>query len=113
MDEVLDALIRVLTITAALAAILFCAAYTRSPWRGNVTGRNTMAFMAVVAVALTTAVVFRLSGNSLPKWLGAVVWMMINWPLWWRVWILWKVQHKPYVPAMHACTTCGQPCAGD
>ncbi len=112
MDEVLDSLIHVLTITAAVASVLFVLTYLRSPWRKNVTGRNTMAFMAVVAAALTTAVVFRQLDEPLPKWLSVVIWGMINWPLWWRAWILWKVQHQPYTPAVHACTACGQPCSG-
>lgn len=112
MDEVLDSAVRILTLTAALAAIAFVIVYMRSPWQKNVTGQNTMAFMAVVAFALSLAVVFRMSNHMLPKWLSVVIWVMINWPLWWRVWILWKVQRQPYVPAAHACTSCGQPCLG-
>jgi len=113
MDEVLAVVIRILTITGALAATIFVIVYTRSPWRKNVTGRNTMAFMAVVAAALITAVVFRLSGHTLPLWLSAIIWVMINWPMWWRVVILWRAQHQKYVPPPlppHVCTHCGNVC---
>lgn len=112
MDEVLRLIIHILTGTAAAAAIVFCVFYLRSPWRKNVTGRNTMAFMGAVAVVLTIAVLFRLAHTPLPLWLSVLLWLAINWPLWWRVIILWRVQHQPYQPAIHACTTCGQPCAG-
>lgn len=113
MDEVLRLIIHVLTGTAAAAAVIFCAFYLRSPWRKNVAGRNTMAFMGAVAVVLSIAVVFRAAHLALPLWVGALLWILINWPLWWRVLILWRVQRQPYEPPeVHVCRACGQPCAG-
>lgn len=115
MNEVLLSVVHFLTFTAALAAGIFVVSYTRSPWRRNPAGRNTMAFMAVVALTLTTAVVFRMFDKVLPLWLASVIWFMINWPLWWRVVILWKAQRHKYdveIVPPHTCTACGSLCKG-
>lgn len=85
-------------ITAAIAAgfgamVAFVALYSwRSAWRSTPTGRNLMALPAVLGGLLGLWLLARVVG-PLPMWvwLGGI--MSLDAVMWWRVWILWRLQH--------------------
>lgn len=86
-----------LAITCAIAAgflamVAFVVLYWRSSWRNSPMGRNLMALPAVLGALLGLWLLARVTG-PLPVWLwlGGIV--SLDAVMWWRVWILWKVQH--------------------
>lgn len=111
--SLMDQIVLAEASAAALASSIFVAAYAfRSPWWRSEVGANTMALMFVVAFLVTLTVVFRVTGVRAGDWLGALLWGLLNVPLWWRVSILWRAQHGKYQVPMHKCTSCGQNCLG-
>lgn len=85
-------------ITAAIAAgfaamVAFVALYARSAWRTSPMGRNLMALPAALGGLLGLWLLARVIG-PLPLWIwfGGIV--TLDAVMWWRVWILWKVQHR-------------------
>jgi hypothetical protein len=84
-------------ITAAigggfLAMVAFIGLYWRSDWRHTPVGRNLMALPAVLAALLGLWLVARLVG-TLPMWLWLGGILALDAVMWWRVVILWRLQH--------------------
>lgn len=87
-----------IAITAAVALgfaamVAFVILYSwRSSWRSTAVGRNLMALPAVLGGLLGLWLVARIVGD-LPMWLwlGGIV--SLDAVMWWRVIILWRVQH--------------------
>jgi uncharacterized membrane protein YfcA len=75
-----------------LAMVAFIALYWRSDWRRTPVGRNLMALPAVLGALLGLWLVARVVGD-LPMWvwLGGI--LSLDAVMWWRVWILWRLQH--------------------
>lgn len=75
-----------------LAMVVFVGLYWRSDWRHTSVGRNLMALPAVLGGLLGLLLVARVAG-TLPMWLwlGGIV--SLDAVMWWRVWILWRLQH--------------------
>lgn len=85
-------------ITVAIAAgfaamVAFVVLYARSAWRSSSMGLNLMALPAALGGLLGLWLLARIIG-PLPMWiwLGGIV--TLDAVMWWRVWILWRVQHR-------------------
>lgn len=86
----------VLTAGAALGFLVFVARFLRTGWHRTEVGRNLMAFMAVFGTLITLALVYR--WIPLPKTAWELVrcgaYLLINWVVWWRVFLLFRVQRE-------------------
>lgn len=86
-------------ITAAIAAgfaamVAFVALYAwrSSAWRQTPVGRNLMALPAVLGGLLGLWLLARLVG-PLPLWLWLGGILALDAVMWWRVILLWRLQH--------------------
>ncbi len=84
----------ILTSTGFLAAITFVLLYAiGSPeWRHSPMGRNLMAKAIVLGCLLGLSLLSLLT--VVPVWLWLTGMAALDVVLWWRVTILWKVQHQ-------------------
>ena len=68
----------------------------RSPWRSTAVGRNAMAFMVVCALLLGLGIWRLVLGdpwfNQHRDLLRLISYGLIVWVVWWRVWLLVKLQ---------------------
>jgi hypothetical protein len=86
-------------ILTALGAVVFVASYawtTRGAWRDSTVGLNVMTFMAVIAVVSSLAVAAIFFGTNWPgrEVVRGVAWSLVGACIWWRVFILYRVQHR-------------------
>lgn len=84
-----------LLVVSAVALIAFPFAYhliTRGHWRDSVMGRHLMAFMAVLAFVMATAL-FAIA-YDLPEWVRTVRWLLVAVVSWWRLILLFVVQMR-------------------
>lgn len=86
-------------ILTALGALVFVCSYawtTRGAWRDNVVGINVMCFMAAILAVSALAVAAIIFGTNWPyrTLIRTVAWSLIGTCIWWRVVILFKVQHR-------------------
>jgi hypothetical protein len=85
----------VLLLVAAVALIAFPICYhvtTRGAWRGTRVGVHLMAFMGVLGMVMLFAIanfVF-----DLPDWVRPFAWLCIAVVSWWRVVLLFVIQHS-------------------
>src|SRR5215207_5367992 len=89
----------VLAVTAFAGFWVFVILYgARSDWRSTEPGRNLMAFMVVCGIVLSTSFMRPLLGDA--RWdlvrdeIRIVSFALVNWVLWWRVYLLLKVQRQ-------------------
>lgn len=86
----------VLLLTAAVALIAFPFAYhltTRGAWARSVMGWHLMSFMAVLGLVSAFALTNALLG-PLPAWLRPFTWLLIAGVAWWRLILLFVIQHR-------------------
>lgn len=86
-------------LATALGALVFVVAYawtTRGAWRDNMVGINVMSFMAAILAVSALAVAAIIFGTNWPyrTLIRTVAWGLIAACIWWRVVILFKVQHR-------------------
>ena len=85
-------------IFTALAALTFVVSYawtTRGAWRDTMIGLNVMAFMSFILLVSLLGVTAIIWGTNWPyrDAIRTVVWGVIGSIIWWRVVILYRVQH--------------------
>lgn len=85
-------LITALIAVGFVAMLAFIGLYFRSPWWRTPVGRNLMALPAVLGGLLGLWLLGRLV--HLPTWLWAGGIAALDAVMWWRVVILWRLQHK-------------------
>ncbi len=93
-DPFMQRLGDVLLLTAFLATVLFVLIYGHyADWRGSRFGNHLIKFMQVVMLALGLGVI-RLFFDDPPFFfaLRALIFLGVNWVLWWRVWIVLEEQ---------------------
>lgn len=83
----------------ALGALVFVVSYawtTRGAWRDSAVGVNIMSFMAAILVVSILAVAAIVWGSNWPyrTVIRTVAWAAIGGCIWWRVLILYRVQHR-------------------
>lgn len=86
-------------IVTALGALVFVASYawtTRGSWRHSSVGLNVMALMAVILIVSALAVSSIIWGTNWPHrdLIRFVAWGLVAACIWWRVVILYAVQHR-------------------
>lgn len=86
-------------ILTALGAFVFVVSYawmTRGGWRKNSMGVNMMAFMGAIAIVTSLAVTTIVWGVNWPgrEIIRLLCWGSIGALIWWRVIILYRVQHE-------------------
>lgn len=86
-------------IITALGALVFVVSYawkTRGAWRDSPVGLNVMAFMSSVLVVSTLAVAGVIWGTDWPyrNVIRTAAWGLIAACIWWRVVILFRIQHR-------------------
>lgn len=86
-------------IFTALGALFFVASYawtTRGAWRDSATGLNVMAFMSAILVVSSLGVAAIVWGADWPfrNEIRTAAWSLIGSIIWWRVVILYRVQHR-------------------
>lgn len=84
--------------STVLGALVFVATYawtTRGAWRDTAVGMNVMAFMTVVLIVSALAAVGIVWGTNWPhrEVIRTAAWGLIAGVIWWRVYLLWLVQH--------------------
>lgn len=86
----------VATALGALAFVISYAVTTRGAWRDSIVGWNVMAFMAVVLLVSALAVIGVFFGTNWPgrDVIRAACWTAVASVIWWRVAILYRVQHR-------------------
>ncbi len=89
----MTAAITVAIAVGFLAMVVFVGLYWRSSWRTTPLGQNLMALPAVLGGLLGLWLFARVAG-PLPTWvwLGGIA--ALDAVMWWRVWILWRLQHR-------------------
>lgn len=85
-------------IFTALGALVFVISYavtTRGSWRRSAVGQNVMTFMAAVMVVSLLATAGIIWGTNWPyrDVIRTAAWGLIAACIWWRVAILFRVQH--------------------
>lgn len=85
-------IITVLIALGFVAMVTFVGLYLRSPWWRSPVGRNLMALPAVLGGLLGLWLLARLV--HLPMWLWAGGIAALDGVMWWRVWILWRLQRR-------------------
>lgn len=86
-------------VFTAVGALLFVVSYawtTRGAWRSTAVGMNVMSFTASILVISLLGVVAIILGTDWP-YRDAVrtgAWSLIGACIWWRVVILYRVQHR-------------------
>lgn len=88
----MKAAITVAIAAGFLAMCAFVGLYWRSDWRHTSVGRNLMALPAVLGALLGLWLVARIAG-PLPVWLWLGGILALDAVMWWRVVILWRLQH--------------------
>lgn len=86
----------VFMFVAAAALILFPPCYhfaTRGAWAKTVMGWHLMSFMGVLGAVMTFAVASAVCG-PLPTFVRPLVWAAIAVVAWWRLILLFVVQHQ-------------------
>jgi predicted TIM-barrel fold metal-dependent hydrolase len=86
-------------IVTALGALVFVVSYawrSQGAWRHSNVGLNVMALMAVILVVSALAVAAIVWGTDWPyrDLVRFVAWSLIAACVWWRVVILYRVQHR-------------------
>lgn len=86
-------------IFTALAALTFVVLYawtTRGAWRDSMVGLNVMAFMASILIVSMLGVAAVVLGTNWPyrEVVRSTAWTVIGACIWWRVVILYWVQHR-------------------
>lgn len=86
----------VLVITAALGALVFVVRYLATRWFRSMVGRQAMAFMTVILLVMSLAIVRQFVG---PTWVGRdwvrlVSYLLINIVIWWQVVLLFAGQRR-------------------
>jgi len=86
----------IFTALAALAFVISYAWTTRGAWRDSVVGLNVMAFMASILVVSLLGVAAVVFGTNWPfrDVVRTGAWALIGTIIWWRVIILYRVQHR-------------------
>jgi hypothetical protein len=86
----------VATFLGALAFVVTYAWSTRGAWRDSPVGLNVMTLMAVILAVSSLAVAAIIWGNDWPyrDAIRTVAWSAIAGCIWWRLAILWRVQHR-------------------
>jgi predicted TIM-barrel fold metal-dependent hydrolase len=84
------------TFAGALTFVALYAWRTRGAWRVTSVGRNVMALMSVILVVSALAVAAIIWGTDWPhrNAVRFVAWSLVAVCIWWRVVILWRVQHR-------------------
>lgn len=87
-------LLTVLSVTAALLALIFVVRYTKTTWYKTEEGRHTMAFMTVCVILLVLSVVSHLLNPPVDtwNWVKLAAFGALNWILGWRVLLLFSYQ---------------------
>lgn len=85
------AAITALIAAGFLAMVAFVGLYARSEWRHSPVGRNLMALPAVLGGLLGLWLLARLVHIPLAVWAGGIG--ALDVVMWWRVWLLWRIQH--------------------
>jgi len=89
----------VLLAVAAVALIAFPFCYhltTRGSWRTSVMGWHLMSFMGVLGLVMTFAILnFAI---DLPEWVRPLTWFLVGAVAWWRLVLLFVVQHRDDKP---------------
>jgi hypothetical protein len=85
-------------VITALGALVFVISYawtTRGAWRRSPVGLNVMAFMTAVLVVSTLALAGVIWGTDWPfrNLIRTAAWGLIAACIWWRVVILFRIQH--------------------
>lgn len=86
-------------VATFIGALVFVASYawrTRGAWRDSAVGRNVMALMSVIVVVSALAVAAIIWGTEWPhrNVVRFVAWSLVAVCVWWRVFILWRIQHR-------------------
>jgi predicted TIM-barrel fold metal-dependent hydrolase len=86
-------------IATFAGALVFVASYawrTRGAWWGTAVGRNVMALMSVILIVSALAVASIIWGTDWPhrNVIRFVAWSLVAVCVWWRVVILWRIQHR-------------------
>jgi VIT1/CCC1 family predicted Fe2+/Mn2+ transporter len=86
-------------IATALGALVFVVSYawvTRGGWKDSAVGLNIMSFMAAVLVVSLLATASIVWGTNWPNRniIRTAAWSLIAACIWWRVVILFRVQHR-------------------
>lgn len=91
--------VNVAIVATFLGALVFVVAYawrTRGAWSRSAVGRNVMALMAVILVVSALGVTASFWGTDWPhrNVIRLAVWSAVAAVVWWRVVILFRVQHR-------------------
>jgi hypothetical protein len=83
----------------ALGALVFVVSYawtTRGAWRDSIMGKHVMSFMAAILAVCLLAVIGIIWGTDWPyrNAIRSAAWATIGACIWWRVWLLIRVQHR-------------------
>lgn len=77
---------------AVLGGVVFITLYGLwAPWSDSSMGRHIMA-LAVAMAGKDMTLLLLAAGVRIPIWVFAVGYGVLNWVIWWRVWLLFKVQ---------------------
>lgn len=90
-------------ILTTLGALVFVVAYgwkTRGGWRDSLMGKHVMAFMAAILTVCLLAVAGVVWGTDWPhrNAIRTAAWALIGGCIWWRVALLFRVQHRDEQP---------------
>lgn len=90
-------------IATALGALAFVIAYairSHGAWRGNGVGQNIMAFMVVVLIVSSLAVVSIFFGRDWParELVRGTAWGAVAFVVWWRVVLVWTLHPRKKRP---------------
>lgn len=85
-------------VATALGALVFVVLYawtTRGAWRTTPMGKHVMTFTAVIFAVSSLAVASIVWGTDWPyrNVIRTVAWSAVAFCLWWRVLLLYRVQH--------------------
>lgn len=73
---------------AVLGGLVFASLYgLNASWYGSATGRHLMA-MAAAMTFKDLSLLLLVSNVRVPLWVFAVSYALLNWVIWWRVWLL-------------------------
>jgi hypothetical protein len=83
----------------ALGALVFVVSYawtTRGAWRHSVMGKHVMTFMSAILAVSILAVIGVVWGTDWPhrNAIRTAAWGLIGACIWWRVFLLYRVQHR-------------------
>lgn len=82
----------VLEAAGFLGCLLFVLLYAiGSDWRRSALGQNLMAKTALLGLLFGLGLLSLVS--PIPPWIGLVFLAALDVVLYWRVWILWRIQH--------------------